>query len=100
MIKDLAIIGAGGFGREVAWLVERINREEKTWNLKGFVDDQQPVGTKVNQYTVIGTTESIKQSKKDLYVVCAVGNAKPEKGSYKVWKTPRQYTLPPSPILP
>ena len=79
MIKDLVIIGAGGFGREVAWLVERINREEKTWNLKGFVDDQQPVGTKVNQYTVIGTTESIKQSKKDLYVVCAVGNAKTRK---------------------
>ena len=24
-IKDLYIIGAGGFGREVAWLVERIN---------------------------------------------------------------------------
>lgn len=64
MIKDLAIIGAGGFGREVAWLVERINREEKTWNLKGFIDDQQPIGTKVNQYTVIGTTENIKQSEK------------------------------------
>ena len=79
MIKDLAIIGAGGFGREVAWLVERINREEKTWNLKGFIDDQQPIGTKVNQYTVIGTTESIKQSEKDLYVICAVGNAKTRK---------------------
>ena len=25
MMKDLYIIGAGGFGREVAWLVERIN---------------------------------------------------------------------------
>lgn len=25
-MKDLYIIGAGGFGREVAWLVERINK--------------------------------------------------------------------------
>lgn len=24
-MKDLYIIGAGGFGREVAWIVERIN---------------------------------------------------------------------------
>lgn len=79
MIKDLVIIGAGGFGREVAWLVERINSKEKIWNLKGFIDDQQPIGTKVNQYTVIGTTESIKQSEKDMYVICAVGNAKTRK---------------------
>lgn len=25
MMKDLYIIGAGGFGREVAWIIERIN---------------------------------------------------------------------------
>ena len=24
--KDLVIIGAGGFGREVKWLVERVNQ--------------------------------------------------------------------------
>ena len=26
-MKDIVIIGAGGFGREVAWLIERINNE-------------------------------------------------------------------------
>ena len=26
MKKNIAIIGAGGFGRETAWLVEEINR--------------------------------------------------------------------------
>ncbi|MFR4518306.1 MAG: transferase [Dorea sp.] len=87
------------FGREVAWLVERINREEKTWNLKGFIDDQQPIGTRsINTPSLL--TENIKQSEKDLYVVCAVGNAKTRKRIAKVWKTPRQYTLPPSLILP
>jgi hypothetical protein len=34
-MKDLYIIGAGGFGREVAWIVERINSIKPTWNLKG-----------------------------------------------------------------
>ena len=38
-MKDLYIIGAGGFGREVAWLVERINDVAPIWNLKGFIDD-------------------------------------------------------------
>lgn len=34
-MKDLYIIGAGGFGREVAWLVERINETLPTWNCEG-----------------------------------------------------------------
>lgn len=38
-MKNLIIIGCGGFGREVAWLVERINEKEKHWNFLGFVDD-------------------------------------------------------------
>ena len=32
-MKKLYIIGAGGFGREVAWLVERINEKAQTWDL-------------------------------------------------------------------
>ena len=39
MLKNLIIIGASGFGREVAWLVERINKVCPTWNLIGFLDD-------------------------------------------------------------
>ena len=27
--KDIYIIGAGGFGREVAWLIERINQKKE-----------------------------------------------------------------------
>lgn len=46
-MKNLYIIGAGGCGREIAWLVERINNVEATWNLKGFIDDNESCwGTK------------------------------------------------------
>ena len=38
-VKDIAIYGAGGFGREVACLINRINEVEPTWNLVGFFDD-------------------------------------------------------------
>ena len=39
VVKDIAIYGAGGFGREVACLIKRINEVEPTWNLVGFFDD-------------------------------------------------------------
>ncbi|WP_263840111.1 acetyltransferase [Salinibacter sp.] len=35
----LLLVGAGGFGREVAALVETLNQQALTWNLHGFVDD-------------------------------------------------------------
>ena len=43
-MKKLYIIGAGGFGREVAWLVERINEKAPTWDLQGFIDDNEEIG--------------------------------------------------------
>lgn len=35
----LFLVGAGGFGREVAALVEARNDPSPTWDLRGFVDD-------------------------------------------------------------
>ena len=32
-MKDIVIIGAGGFGREVAWLIEDINKVNLEWNI-------------------------------------------------------------------
>lgn len=39
MSRDLVIIGCGGFGREVADVVDAINQVEPTWSLLGFLDD-------------------------------------------------------------
>ena len=39
MKKDIAIFGAGGFGREVLALIKEINRIEPQWNILGFFDD-------------------------------------------------------------
>ena len=53
-MKDLIIFGASGFGREVAWLIERINRVNPTWNLLGFMDDNEEIqGTEINGYKVL-----------------------------------------------
>lgn len=78
-MKDLYIIGAGGFGREVAWLVERINEIEPTWNIKGFIDDNESRwGTKENDYVVLGGCDYLK-TLGEVYAVCAIGAAKVRK---------------------
>ena len=78
-MKDLYIIGAGGFGREVAWLVERINNVEPTWKLKGFIDDNENLwGTNEGDYPVLGGCDYLK-TLGDVYAVCAVGAAKVRK---------------------
>ena len=38
-MKNIVIIGAGGVGRETALIIQQINELELTWNLIGFIDD-------------------------------------------------------------
>lgn len=72
-MKDLIIFGASGFGREVAWAVERINKVYPTWNLLGFMDDNESIqGKEINGYKVLGKTVDIGGFP-DAYFVCAVG---------------------------
>lgn len=72
-MKDLIIFGASGLGREVAWLVERINRVSSVWNLMGFMDDNEEIlGKTINGYQVLGKTEDIAKYP-DAYYVCAIG---------------------------
>ena len=78
--RDLYIIGAGGFGREVAWLVERINKAKTTWNLKGFIDDNVSLHrTFENDYPVVGGCDYLKNMSQETWVVCAVAAAKTRK---------------------
>ena len=72
-MKDLIIFGASGFGREVAWAVERMNKVVPTWNLLGFMDDADDIqGTEINGYKVLGNTAQVGNFP-DAYFVVAVG---------------------------
>lgn len=75
-MRNLIIFGASGFGREVAWLVERINAVTPTWNLLGFMDDNDEIqGSEINGYKVLGKSTDVG-SYTDSYYVCAVGASK------------------------
>lgn len=74
-MKKIVIIGAGGFGREVAWLIERINGNLPIYEILGFIDDETPKGTKLGNYQVVGNISSLKEYDSDLCVCVAIGNA-------------------------
>lgn len=76
-MKDIAIFGAGGFGREVACLINRINSHQPTWNLIGFFDDGKPAGSEVSHYgRVLGGVAELNQWANPIAVVVAIGSPK------------------------
>lgn len=71
---SLAIVGAGGLGRGVAALVEEINQSTPTWNLIGFVDDDETLhDNTVLEYPVRGGVDWLAQHE-NLRFVIAVGD--------------------------
>lgn len=73
-IKPLIIVGAGGLGREVAWLVAEINKIKPEWNLLGFIDDGVN-GMTVEGYPVLGNVDSLFHMQPFPWVVVAIANA-------------------------
>ena len=78
-MKKICIIGSGGFGREVAWLIERINNIIPTWEIVGFIDDTKEPGLIEGDYPILGHCDFLSEIKEKVWVVCAVGSAKNRK---------------------
>lgn len=79
-LKKLYIIGAGGFGREVLWLAKRVNNIIPTWNIVGFVDDNETLhGTMQDEYPVLGGCDYLATIKENIWVIIAVGAARVKK---------------------
>lgn len=38
-MNKLVIYGAGGFAREIAWILDRLNSNKQTWELMCYIDD-------------------------------------------------------------
>ena len=79
-MKNIVIIGAGGVGREVSLIIQKINELEQTWNLLGFIDDNTDNwGKVINGYSVIGGIDSLEFLSNDTYIVIAIANYKVKK---------------------
>lgn len=74
-MRDIIIVGAGGWGREVIWTLERINAQEETWNILGFADDDpaKAVGS-VEGYPLLGGVEKAFRDNPAAAVYVAIGD--------------------------
>lgn len=76
-MKDIAIFGAGGFGREVACLLRTINesKKEPEWNFIGFFDDNPTLKGTSNEYgKVLGGMDLLNARETSLSLAIAIGN--------------------------
>lgn len=73
-MKDIAIFGVGGFGREVLALIKDINSEKTQWNILGFFDDGYEKGVMINGYPNLGKTEDLNNWEKPISIAVSVGN--------------------------
>lgn len=73
-MKDIAIFGSGGFGREVQMLIEQINYLKKEWNFIGFFDDGIDQGKVINNAEILGDINQLNSYSSELHLVLAIGN--------------------------
>ena len=77
MLKDIAIYGAGGFGKEVACLIDVLNKSKsgKQWNFLGFFDDGKAVGTKISHFGyVLGGISELNTWPEPINISIAIGD--------------------------
>ncbi len=74
MARDIAIFGAGGFGREVALMIRQITQVQADWNILGFFDDSLPKRTEVDGLKILGGISDINAVGEKLALVVAVAD--------------------------
>lgn len=74
MMKDIAIFGVGGFGREVLALIKNINQVKPTWRIVGFFDDGYDKDVWINGYPTLGKTEDLNRWEAPLSLAISIGN--------------------------
>jgi sugar O-acyltransferase (sialic acid O-acetyltransferase NeuD family) len=57
-MKSIIILGAGGLGKEIVWLIEEINETRQEWEILGFLDSHPSVtNMELLGYKVLGPFE-------------------------------------------
>ncbi len=79
-MKDIIIVGAGGFGREVLALINAINKITPTWNVRGFISGSMDSldGYEI-EYPILGIIEEWQPSENEVYAMAIASPIKKEK---------------------
>jgi sugar O-acyltransferase (sialic acid O-acetyltransferase NeuD family) len=73
-MKKIAIIGAGGFGREVKMLIDQINKENKIYEFIGYYDDGKKKNSLINGFPILGKVSDLNTVVEKLHIALALGN--------------------------
>jgi sugar O-acyltransferase (sialic acid O-acetyltransferase NeuD family) len=79
-MKQLVIIGAGGFGREVFAWAEQADEFHREWTIKGFIDDDPTALDAFGKIgaPILGNVGDYRIETGDVFI-CAIGNVAPKR---------------------
>jgi sugar O-acyltransferase (sialic acid O-acetyltransferase NeuD family) len=95
MRKKLIIIGAGGLGREVLFLLSDINIKNNCYDIFGFIDNAPELQNKlINGFPVLGDNLWLLNYKDAIDVVIAVGDPQVRKSIYEIFSHKKNIYFP------
>lgn len=71
-MKKIAIYGCGGFGKEIACLIQAINEISPVWNMIGFFDFAERKGEETRYGKILGGAEDLNIWPEPLSIVLAI----------------------------
>lgn len=79
-MKNIIIVGAGGVGRETAWIIEQMNLRKETYKILGFIDDNESIrNSNINGYKVLGGLDYLLENKMNSKIVVSIADYKIKK---------------------
>ena len=85
-MKDLIIIGAGGFGKEALVIAQEMNKNNPQWNILGFLDDTKPINTEIFRgFRTIGTIKDWEPSNNQYFSI-GISNPQAKETIYNLFK--------------
>ena len=74
-MKEIIILGAGDFGKEVAWLIEEINKRTPTYIILGYLDDdEKKIGQFINGYECLGPISYLPELNQNHHAYAVIAN--------------------------
>ena len=74
-MKEIVILGAGDFGKEVAWLIEEINNKIPTYTIIGYLDDdKKKIGQTINGYRCLGPISLLNEMSENHKLWAVIAN--------------------------
>ena len=73
-MKKIAIYGAGGFGKEVAFLINDINQMKPQYDFVGYFDDEKTKGDTINLFPILGGIKELNSYDSELALVIAISD--------------------------